>query len=199
MSDTPLLEHADYSHLLPQAHGLIEEHTDKTREHLIATGAVMEVFAKRFDGNTETWKVAGMLHDLDWDKLEKDAEEHCGKTLEELLAPIEAPEELLADIRAHYASKYGDECPLDTMLRKCLYCVDELTGLIVAVALVRPSKKLEDVKVSSVKKKMKDKSFAAQVDREQIKKCEELLDIPLDEFIEITLNAMKDIAEEIGL
>ena len=199
MSNTPLLEHADYGHLLSQAHGLIEEHADKTREHLIATGAVMEVFANRFGGDTETWKVAGMLHDLDWDKLEKDAEKHCGKTLEELLAPIEAPQELLTDIRAHYAAKYGEECPLDTMLRKCLYCVDELTGLIVAVALVRPSKKLEDVKVSSVKKKIKDKGFAAQIDREQIKKCEELLDIPLDEFIQITLDAMKGISDQIGL
>ena len=196
---TDLLQHADYSHLLPAAHSLLEEHADKTREHLVATGAAMEALAKKFGGHTETWKVAGMLHDLDWDKLEKDAEEHCGKTLEELLASVEAPEELLADIRAHYQEKYGADCPLDSMLRKCLYCVDELTGLIVAVALVRPSKKLEDVKVKSVKKKMKDKAFAAQINREQIKKCEELLGIPLDEFIELTLEAMKGVSEEIGL
>ncbi|MFH1670329.1 MAG: hypothetical protein ABIA92_01950 [Patescibacteria group bacterium] len=196
---TPLLEHAKYGHLLPAAHGLLEEHTDKTKEHLIATGAAMESFAKKFGGDGETWKVAGILHDLDWDKLEKDAQEHCGKTLEELLAPIEAPAELLADIRAHYAEKYGGEHPLDSILRKCLYCVDELTGLIIAVALVRPSKKLEDVKVKSVKKKMKEKSFAAQVNREQILKCEELLGMELDEFIEITLNAMMGIAGEIGL
>jgi len=173
---TELLQHTKYDHLLPAAHGLLEEHADKIKEHLIATGAVMESFAKKFGGDPQTWKVAGILHDLDWDKLEKDMEEHCGKTLEELLAPIEAPAELLADIRAHYAEKYGGEHPLDTMLRKSLYCVDELTGLIIAVALVRPSKKLEDVKVKSVKKKMKDKGFAAQVNREQILKCEELLE-----------------------
>ncbi|MBU2259641.1 hypothetical protein KKC44_03455 [Patescibacteria group bacterium] len=196
---TELLQYAQYGHLLPAAHGLLEEHADKTKEHLIATGAAMEAFAKKFGGDGETWKVAGMLHDLDWDKLEKDAQEHCGKTLEELLAPIEAPAELLADIRAHYAEKYGAEHPLDSILRKCLYCVDELTGLIIAVALVRPSKKLEDVKVKSVKKKMKEKSFAAQVNREQILKCEELLGMELDEFIEITLNAMMGIAGEIGL
>jgi len=77
--------------------------------------------------------------------------------------------------------------------------MDELTGLIIAVALVRPSKKLEDVEVKSVKKKMKDKGFAAQVNREQILKCEELLEMELDEFIEITLEAMKNVAEEIGL
>jgi predicted hydrolase (HD superfamily) len=166
---------------------------------LIATGAAMEVFAKRFGGDPETWKIAGMLHDLDWDKLEKDAEEHCGKTLEELLAPIEDKTALLADIRSHYAEKFAGEYPLDTILRKCLYCVDELTGLIIAVALVRPSKKLADVEVKSVKKKMKEKSFAAQVNREQIQTCEELLNIPLDEFVAVTLEAMKGIAEQIGL
>lgn len=194
-----LLQHADYGHLLPGAHGLLEEHTDQTKAHLIATGAAMEALAKKFDGDVQTWKVAGMLHDLDWDQLDKDYEAHCGEPLEKLLSTIEAPEELLGDIRAHYQSKYGAEYPLDTMLRKCLYCCDELTGFIIAVTLVRPSKKIEDVKVKSVTKKLKDKAFAAQVDREQIKKCEELLDIPLDEFIEITLNSMKEVADEIGL
>ena len=199
MPDTPLLQHASYSHLLPAAHSLLEEHTDKTKEHLIATGAAMEAFAKKFGGDPETWKVAGMLHDLDWDHLEKDAAEHCGKTLDELIGEVESKNELLADIRSHYAEKYGGEHPLDSMLRKCLYCVDELTGLIIAVALVRPSKKLADVEVKSVKKKMKAKDFAAAINREQIRKCEELLGIPLDEFIQVTLEAMKEVAGEIGL
>lgn len=194
-----LLQHADYGHLLPAAHGLLKEHAKQTHAHLIATGAVMEAFAKKFGGDTATWKVAGMLHDLDWDKLEKDYESHCGNTLEQMLQTIKAPAELLADIRAHYAEKYGAEHPLDSMLRKCLYCVDELTGFIIAVALVRPSKKLADVEVRSVKKKLKDKAFAAQVNREQIKKCEELIGLPLDEFIQITLEAMKGIAGELGL
>ena len=194
-----LLQHAEYGHLLPAAHNLLEQHADKTKEHLIATGAAMETFAKRFGGDPETWKVAGMLHDLGWDHLEKDIEEHCGTTLEKLLEPIEAPAELMADIRAHYQDKFSADHPLDTMLRKCLYCVDELTGMIIAVALVRPSRKLEDVKVKSVKKKLKDKSFAAQVNREQIYMCEELIDMPLDEFIDVTLEAMKEVAGEIGL
>jgi predicted hydrolase (HD superfamily) len=80
-----------------------------------------------------------------------------------------------------------------------LYCVDELTGFIIAVTYVRPSKKIADVEVSSVKKKLKDKGFAAQVDREQIKKCEELLGLGLDEFIALTLDAMKVVAKEIGV
>jgi predicted hydrolase (HD superfamily) len=196
---TQLLQHADYGHLLPAAHGLLEDHTTNTKAHLIATGAAMEALAKKFDGDVQTWKVAGMLHDLDWDQLDKDYEKHCGEPLEDLLKTIEAPAELLGDIRAHYQEKYGADYPLDTMLRKCLYCVDELTGFIIAVTLVRPSKKIEDVKVKSVTKKMKDKAFAAQVSREQIRKCEELLDMPLADFIELTLEAMKAASEEIGL
>ena len=194
-----LLQHADYGHLLPAAHGLIKEHTTQTHAHLLSTGAAMEALAKKFGGDPATWKVAGMLHDLDWDKLEKDYESHCGNTLEQMLQTIKAPAELLADIRAHYAEKYGAEYPLDSMLRKCLFCVDELTGFIVAVALVRPSKKLADVEIKSVKKKLKDKTFAAQVNRGQIGQCESLLGIPLDEFIGIALEAMKGIAQDIGL
>jgi len=194
-----LLQHADYGHLLPAAHGLLESHSNLTKAHLIATGAAMEALATRFGGDPQTWKVAGMLHDLDWDSLQKDAEKHCGSTLEQMLSTIKAPAELLADIRAHYADKYGEEYPLNTMLRKSLYCVDELTGFIIAVTKVRPSKKIADVEVSSITKKMKDKGFAAQVDREQMKKCEELLGIPLNEFVDITLKAMKGVASELGL
>lgn len=196
---TTLLQHADYGHLLPAAHGLIEKHADKTKAHLIATGAAMEALAKRFGGDPATWKVAGMLHDLDWDHLAKDAEEHCGKTLEQMLAEVQAPQELLADIRSHYAAKYGADYPLETTLRKALYCVDELTGFIIAVTYVRPSKKIADVEVKSVTKKLKDKGFAAQVDRAQIARCQELLGIPQDEFIGIVLEAMKPHAAEMGL
>lgn len=195
----PLLQHAEYGHLLPAAHGLLETHATNTKAHLIATGAAMEALAKKFGGDAPTWKVAGMLHDLDWDSLNKDWEKHCGDELAAMLNTIDAPQELLADIRAHYAHRFGADYPLDTQLRKALYCADELTGFIIAVTYVRPSKKIADVEVSSVKKKLKDKGFAAQVDREQIGKCEELLGIPLDEFIGITLEAMKGVAAELGL
>ena len=196
---TTLLQHADYGHLLEGAHSLLEEHTDATKAHLVATGAAMEALAKRFGGDEQTWKVAGMLHDLDWDSLDKDYEAHCGGKLEDILKTIDAPAELLGDIRAHYQSKYGVEYPLDSQLRKCLYCVDELTGFIIAVTLVRPSKAIADVEIKSVKKKLKDKGFAAQVSREQIKSCVELLDMELDELIDITLKAMKSVALELGL
>lgn len=193
------LQHAEYGHLLVGAHGLIEKHATNTRAHLIATGAAMEALAKRFGGDPATWKVAGMLHDLDWDNLEKDWEKHCGTTLQQMLDEIGSPTELLGDIRAHYAQMYGADYPLNSKLRQCLYCVDELTGFIIAVTYVRPSKKIADVEVSSVKKKLKDKGFAAQVDRSQIAKCEELLGIPVDEFVQITLEAMKGVASDLGL
>lgn len=194
-----LLQHADYGHLLSGAHGLIETHATNTKAHLLATGAAMEALAKKFGGDPQTWKVAGMLHDLDWDHLDKDYEKHCGEPLEKMLATIKAPAELLGDIRAHYAHKYGADYPLDTMLRKALYCVDELTGFIIAVTLVRPSKKLADVEVKSVTKKLKDKTFAAQVDREQIRQCEVLLGMPLNDFVALTLDAMRAIAPTLGL
>lgn len=198
-SASHMLQHAEYGHLLPAAHGLLEEHATNTKAHLIATGVAMEALAKKFGGDPQTWKVAGMLHDLDWDSLDKDWERHCGDELATMLRGISAPDELLGDIRAHYAHRYGEEYPLNTMLRKCLYCVDELTGFIIAVTYVRPSRKIADVEVSSVKKKLKDKGFAAQVDREQIRTCEALLNIPLDEFIAITLESMKQCAGELGL
>jgi lysyl-tRNA synthetase, class II len=194
-----LLQHADYGHLLPAAHNLLETHVTVTKAHLLATGATMAALAKRFGGNEQTWRVAGMLHDLDWDSLNKDWERHCGEELKTMLEGINAPEELLGDIRAHYAHRYGAEYPLNTMLRKALYCCDELTGFIIAVALVRPSKKLDDMEISSIKKKLKDKSFAAQVDREQIAACTPLLSLELDEMLTITLTAMKSIAKELGL
>jgi lysyl-tRNA synthetase class 2 len=199
-NDTTLfLQHAEYGHLLPAAHGLLETNVTVTKAHLLATGEAMAALAERFGGHKDTWRVAGMLHDLDWDSLDKDFEKHCGTELETMLATINAPEALLGDIRAHYAHRYGEDYPLNTQLRKALYCVDELTGFIIAVALVRPSKKLEDVKVKSITKKLKDKGFAAQVDRNQIGACKELLGMERSELIEITLDAMKAIASDLGL
>ncbi|MBI3336592.1 lysine--tRNA ligase [Candidatus Peregrinibacteria bacterium] len=194
-----LLQHAEYGHLLPAAHALLEEHATNTKAHLIATGAAMAALATKFGGDPDTWRVAGMLHDLDWDSLDKDFEKHCGEELDAMLRGIKAPPELLADIRAHYAKRYGADYPLNSMLRKCLYCCDELTGFIIATTLVRPSKKIADTEVSSIKKKLKDKTFARQVDREQIAQCESLLNIPLDDFISLTLSAMKGVADPIGL
>ena len=192
-------QHTTYGHLLAGARTLLDKHTTKIKPHLIATGATMRALAEKFGGDPDTWEVAGMLHDLDWDLLEKNYDAHCGEQLASILAEISAPPELLADIRSHYQAKFGADYPLDSLLRRALYTSEELTGFIIAVALVRPSKKLFDMEPSSVRKKLKDKAFAAQVDREQIRKCEELLGLPLDELLSITLTAMKGVAGQIGL
>ena len=192
-------QHTTYGDLLSGARGLLDKYAFGIKPHLIATGATMRALAEQFGGDGPTWEVAGMLHDLDWDQLQKDYDKHCGEPLEKMLAEISAPVELLADIRSHYQKKYGAEYPLDSLLRRTLYTCEELTGFIIAVALIRPSRKLFDLEVSSVKKKLKDKAFAAQVDREQIRKCEELLSLPLDELLGITLSAMKSKSGEIGL
>ncbi len=192
-------QHVTYGHLLSGAQGLLDKYAVGIKPHLIATGVTMRALAEKFGGDADTWEVAGMLHDLDWDQLQKDYDKHCGEPLEKMLSEISAPPELLGDIRSHYQSKYGAEYPLDSLLRSALYTCEELTGFIIAVALVRPSRKLFDLEVSSVKKKLKDKAFAAQVDRLQIRKCEELLGLPLDELMSLTLQAMKSVSGEIGL
>jgi predicted hydrolase (HD superfamily) len=194
-----LPQHTTYGRLLEGARRLLDKYAQGIKPHLIATGATMRALALQFGGDPDTWEIAGMLHDLDWDQLNKDYEKHCGEPLETMLAEISAPPELLADIRSHYQSKYGTQYPLDSLLRCALYTCEELTGFIIAVALVRPSRKLFDLEVSSVKKKLKDKAFAAQVDREQIKKCEEILGLPLDELIKVTIHAMKGVSGDIGL
>ena len=86
-----MIQHTDYGNLLPRARALLDRHADKTKAHLIATGAAMAALAERFGGDTATWTVAGLLHDLDWDRLEKDYQRHCGDLLAEMLAEIQAP------------------------------------------------------------------------------------------------------------
>jgi predicted hydrolase (HD superfamily) len=149
----------------------------------------------------DIWGLVGLMHDVDWSITEEatmgdDPLAHCGEKLEEILSEVNAKPEFLEEIRSHYKAY---KLPLNSMLRKALFAVDELTGLIVAVTLVRPSKVMSDVKVKSVKKKFKDKSFCAAVDRDDILTCETNLGTPIDEFIEITLNTMKEIAPEHGL
>lgn len=180
----------------------IKEKNPTSWKHLRAVEAAMRALAKRFgvEDREEYWGIVGLIHDADWDMV-KDTDDptHKRENFEKVLEGLDIPDELLDDALAHNHSDPNQTYPRDTSVRKAIYAVDELTGIIVGTALVRPSKKIADVKVKSVKKKMKDKTFCAKVDRSLIKSCETELDIELSEFIEITLNAMKEIGDELGL
>lgn len=184
-----------------QALELIDKYVDDNlKGHLHFVEAAMRGLAKHygFADQADVWGLVGLLHDVDWSitQHEDDDKAHCGAKLDEILGEINASQEFIDAIRSHY---WEHGVPVDTVLKKALFAVDELTGLIVAATLVRPSKKMGDVKVKSVKKKMKDKGFAAAVDRDLIKTCETALGTELPEFIELTLEAMKEIAPDWGM
>lgn len=163
-------------------------------KHCLAVEAAMRAYAERFGGDPDRWGLAGLLHDFDWE-IHPNAEQHpiAGAPI---LREAGVPEEVVYAILAH-----ADYLNLErkSWMDKALPAVDELTGFITAVALVRPSKSLSEVDVSSVKKKMKDKAFARAVKREDITRGADLLGIPLDEHIQFVLDAMRRIAPELGL
>jgi len=168
------------------------------RRHCYAVGAVMKMLAKHFNENEEEWEITGLLHDMDYEITKDNPKEHT-KLAIEWLNETDVSQEVKDAILAHgWGYVEGNPEPSNNM-EWSIYCCDELTGLIVACALVKPSKKLSDVTVDSVKNKWNQKAFAAGVDRKQIEKCEEKLNIPLDEFIKIALTSMQEIHEELGL
>lgn len=168
--------------------------TPALRRHALAVEAVMLHFARLEGEEEEVWGIAGMLHDLDYEKY---PEAHCQKGAEIMAERGIDP----LYIRAMNAHAYGicTDVKPETRMEQVLYTVDELTGLINALCLMRPSKSVLDLEVKSVKKKFKDKSFAAGVNRETIRKGCEMLDIPLDQIIRETIEGMKEKAGEIGL
>lgn len=144
----------------------------------------------------EEWAVVGLLHDADYELIEKDVSRHTLVTEQMLRERGFDNERIIQAIKAHHD---GIKESRDNLLESSVYAADELSGLITAVALVRPDKKLESVDVDSVMKKFKQPSFAAGANREQIKACEKELGIPLEEFIGIGLKAMQEISDELGL
>jgi putative nucleotidyltransferase with HDIG domain len=162
--------------------------------HMLATEAVMRALAKRFGENEEEWGLTGLMHDIDVELTEGDMSNH-GKLGADLARELGATEAMAHAIFGHN-KEHG--LPLDTKLDKALFCADPLTGLITAAALVRPDKKLAGVEAKSVGKRFKEKSFAAGANREQIACCSEL-GLGLDDFIALSLKAMQEIAEELGL
>lgn len=162
------------------------------RNHMLAVEAAVRFYAERMGGDPDTWGLAGLLHDLDWEKYPV---EHPLKAVEELRARG-CPEEVVHAILAHRPDHTGvePETPLDRVLVAC----DELTGLITATALVRPTG-IDDMAPKSVKKKLKDPTFAAGVSREDVQRGAELLGVDLGEHIQNVIDAMRGRAAELGL
>lgn len=171
-------------------------------KHALACGFVMRDLCKKFSkGNynhsepldEDDWEIVGLLHDADYEKTDKSLDDHTEETTK-ILKEKSADVRIIDAIRGHC-----DKAPRKTLMAKAIYACDELTGLIVAAALVQPDKKLKSVTVESVLKKFKDKSFAAGANRDQIKTCETDMNIPLEEFVAIVLKSMQEHSSELGL
>ena len=168
--------------------------SDSLRKHAYAVEAVMRYCARKRGENEDMWGVIGLVHDLDYEKF---PQFHCTKT-REMLTEAGWPEDYIRAVVSHGWGLCSDVEPL-TPLEKTLYAIDELTGLVAACALVRPSKSVLDMNVKSVKKKWKSTAFAAGVNREVIEKGAAMLGVGLDELIGDTIEGMKSVAGEIGL
>ncbi len=178
------------------AYALLMEFNKNERliKHALAVEAVMRHMARKLGHDVEAWGAIGLVHDLDYEQF---PEQHCAKT-EEILRESGWPDEAIHAVVSHGWGLCTDVEPTHEM-EKVLYAIDELTGLVTAVALVRPSKSLMDLKVKSVTKKWKDKAFAAGADREIIQKGIDMLGIERSELIDDVIEAMKGVAAELGL
>lgn len=163
--------------------------------HALAVEATMKHFAELLnEPDIEKWTVVGLIHDLDYEMY---PDEHCVK-VREILREENYPEDYIKAVASH-GYKICSEIEPTEKMEKVLYAIDELTGLITASALVRPSKSILDIKPKSVNKKWKDKAFASGVDRDIIQKGIDMLGMNRTEVIQETINAMKKVADEIGL
>jgi len=168
--------------------------SDSLIKHALAVEGVMRYFARKRGENEDTWGVVGLIHDLDYEQF---PEQHCRKT-EEILRENNWPEEYIRAVISHGYGICTDVEP-QTDMEKVLYAIDELTGLVVTTALVRPSKSVMDLKAKSVKKKWKDKRFAAGGDRSIIQNGCQMLGMELSELITDTIMGMREVADAIGL
>jgi len=166
--------------------------SDSLRKHMLAVETAMRAYARKFGEDVEKWGVTGLLHDMDYEK-HPSPDEHPMVGVRELESRG-YPEDVLHAIKGH--ADYLD-VPRDTLMSKTLYAVDELSGFIVACALVRPEG-LEGLKAKSVRKKMKQKSFAAAVNREDIVRGSEELGVDLNEHIEFVADAMRERSDVLG-
>jgi putative nucleotidyltransferase with HDIG domain len=162
--------------------------------HALAVEATMRYMARKYNEDEEKWGIIGLIHDLDYEKY---PDEHCLKT-EEILKSHQWPEEYIRAVVSHGWGICMDVEP-QSRLEKTLFAIDELTGLITACALVRPSKSVMDLTVKSVRKKWKQKGFAAGANRAVIEKGARMLEVELSELINDVIMGMRQIAPTIGL
>lgn len=178
-----------------EALDLVREHVSKENnlKHMMAVGAVMREAALRLDRDPELWEVTGILHDIDFEECHG-MEDHALIARDLLRGKVS--EDVIQAILAHNQQATG--VPVDNELKRALVAADAVSGLVTACALVVPSKKLADVKVSSLIKKFGNKDFARGVDRERIIICEQL-GLPRDDFLKVALDGMLKAADDLGL
>ena len=168
---------------------------DNLKKHCLATEAIMRELAVRLGQDRELWGHIGLLHDLDFEYTKEHPEIHGRRTLE-ILAPYKLPEEALNAVLRHNAEAQGLE--RETILDFALTCAETITGLVVAAALVHPDRRINSLNPPSVRKRMKSKDFARSVNRDHVALCERI-NIPLMDFVELSIKAMATISDDLGL
>ncbi len=163
---------------------------ENLRKHSLAVGAVMEALAKHFNEDGEKWFVTGLLHDIDYEFTMDDPDSHSVMGAE-MLEKEGLPGDVVHAVKAH-----ADHAPLESLLDKSLYAADPITGLITAAALMQPERTIAEVKLKSLKKKYKSKSFAAGANREQIATCSDI-GFELADFLQLSIDAMTKYDQEI--
>lgn len=179
-----------------EAYELLKAHVKSSQliGHALAVEAVMRYFASKFEEDVELWGIIGLCHDIDYEEY---PQEHCSKAVD-ILQEASWPEEYIRAVVSHGWGICSEVEP-QTRMEKTLYTIDELTGLVSATALVRPSKSLLDMGAKSVKKKWKTKAFSAGVDRSVIERGAQMLGMELSEVIEWTIQGMRPVASQLGL
>jgi uncharacterized protein len=168
-------------------------------KHMLAVEVIMRALAKKFNEDEEMWGIAGLVHDADYDMFAKtDPKNHPSVIFDELTT-LNADQKIIDAVKAHAWGWREDLPEPKTKMEWALFTCDELSGFIIACALVRPEKKLSAVTLESVQKKWHQKAFAAGVIRENIELCDSKLGIPLPEFIQIAISSMQEISNELGL
>ena|SRR5690606_2243590 len=182
-----------------EAWQLVTEYTTQPHllRHMLAVEAAMRAYAERFGEDPDLWGLVGLLHDFDYERYPDISVEGHPVVGAKILRERGCPEEVVRAILSHAEDITGVKP--ESLMERTLVAVDELTGFLVAVALVRPTKSILDVEVKSIRKKWKVKEFAAAVNRQQIEEAAAAINMPLDEHIQVVLDAMKANAEALGL